>query len=106
LAAIAVVGFWLVILPWTSKYRHSSRWLRDIAVAGGIAALVSSGGHSLLLVHGHALERARFFELQVLSYLAGGMWMGLLLSLMFSAEFWEPRGPSHWKTQMLRSRKV
>src|SRR5438094_8852171 len=95
LVAIAAIGVWLVVLPWTPKYLRSSRWFRNIAVAGGIAAVVSSSGHTLLLLHGHALDWARFFELQVVSYLAGGMWMGLLFSLVFSAEFWEPRGPFH-----------
>jgi hypothetical protein len=106
LIAIAAIGVWLIVLPWTAKYRRSSRWLRDVAIAGGIAALLSSSGHSVLLFYGHALDRARFLEVNVVSYLASGMWMGLLLSLVFSAEFWEPRGPSHWKTHMLRSRKV
>src|SRR5437870_1677124 len=49
LSAIAVVGLWIITLPWTKKYRHSSKWFRDVAVAGGLAAFVSSGGHSLLL---------------------------------------------------------
>jgi len=106
LFGIAVVGIWLVALPWTRKYRRSSRWFRDVAVAGGLAALLSSGGHSLLLFRAHHLSRVTFIELQIISFVLGGMWMGFLFSLLFSAEFWEPRRPSHWRTHMLRKRQV
>jgi hypothetical protein len=106
LLAIAIVGIWLIALPWTTKYRRSSRWFRDVAIAGGFAALLSSSGHALLLFHAHALSRVRFVELQTLVQVVSGMWMGLLFSLLFSAEFWEPRPPSHWRTRLLKGREI
>jgi hypothetical protein len=106
LSAMAVVGLWLVTLPWMTTYRRSSKWFRDVAVAGGFAALVSSGGHSLLLFRPQYLTRVTFFELQIVCFVLGGMWMGLLFSLLFSAEFWEPRRPSIRRDRMLRKRQV
>ncbi len=106
LSGIALVGLWLITLPWMTKYRQSSKWFRDVAVVGGLAALLSSAGHLLLLFRAHHLSRVTFIELQIISFVLGGMWMGLLFSLLFSAEFWEPRRPSHWRTQMLRKRQV
>jgi hypothetical protein len=106
LSAIAVVGLWLITLPWMAKYRHSSKWFRDVAIAGGLAALVSSGGHSLLLSRPQYFTRVTSLELQIVSFVLGGMWMGLLFSLLYSAEFWEPRRPSVWRDRMLRKRQV
>jgi hypothetical protein len=94
LFAIGIVGLWLLALPWTSKYRRSSRWFRDVAVAAGLAAVFSSSGHALVLFYGHALSRVTFLEMQILSQVVSGIWMGLSFSLFHSSDFWEPRPPS------------
>ena len=106
LSAIAIAGLWLLTLPWTAKYRACSRWFRDVSVSAGIAALVSSGTYALLLSRSPSFSHVRLYELRTLACFASGMWMGLLLSLLGSVEFWEPRQPSTWRTQMLRKRQV
>jgi hypothetical protein len=105
LIVIAIIGFWLLVLPWTSKYRRSSRWFRDIAVFAGVAAVLSSV-HALLLLDGHSLSPVTFLEMKILAPVAFGTWIGLSLSLFHSSEFWEPRRPSPWRTRALKSRKI
>ncbi|SRR6266498_688857 len=106
LLVIAIIGFWLMALPRTSKYRRSSRWLRDIAVFAGIAAVLSSSVYAVLVFDGHSLSPVTFLEMKILAPFAFGLWIGLSLSLFHSSEFWEPRRPSLWRTRALKSRKI
>jgi hypothetical protein len=106
LFGIAIMGFWMMALPWTSKYRHSSRWFRDAAVFAGLAAVVSSGMYALLVFDGHSLSPVRFLEMKILAPFAFGVWIGISASLFNSSEFWEPRRPSPWRTRALARRKI
>jgi hypothetical protein len=103
---IAIIGFWLVALPWTSKYRRSSRWFRDVAVFAGIAAVLSSSVYAVLVFDGHSLSPVTVLAMKILAPFASGLWIGCSLSLLHSSEFWEPRRPSVWRTRALESRKI
>jgi hypothetical protein len=106
LIVIAIIGFWLLVLPWTSKYRRSSRWFRDAAVFAGLAAVASSSVYALLVFDGHSFSPVTFLEMKISAPFAFGMWIGLSLSLFHSSEFWEPRRPSPLRTWALKSRKI
>jgi hypothetical protein len=106
LLVIAIVGFWLIALPWTSKYRRSSRWFRDVSVFAGIAVVLSSTVYAVLVFDGHSLSPITFLEMKILAPFAFGIWIALSLSLFHSSEFWEPRRPSLWRTRALKSRKI
>jgi hypothetical protein len=58
-------------------------------VTCGIAGLLSTAGHALLLLQPHRFDRARRFEVQTFSMVLGGVWLGLLISLLCSRELWD-----------------
>ena len=99
LGAIALSGIWLMVLPFLRA--SSSRWFRQVAVSCGIAAVVSTAGHALLLLQPHRFDHVRHFEVQTLSMVTGGVWLGLLMSLFCSRELWNSRytSPTHAKEQ-------
>jgi hypothetical protein len=81
-------------MPFTRKRRSSSRWFRQVAISCGITALLSATGHALLLLYPHSFDHVRHFELQTVSMILGGVWLGLLLSLFCSRELWNPHDTS------------
>src|SRR5438128_1849125 len=92
LGAIAISGLWLIVLPFLR--RSSSRWFQQVSVSCGVAALLSTSGHTLLLLQPHRFDHVRHFEVQTLSMVLGGVWMGLLISLFFSRELWDSHNVS------------
>jgi hypothetical protein len=92
LGAIAVSGLWLIFLPFRRIY--SSPWFRQVAVSCGIAGLLSTAGHALLLLQPHRFDHVRHFEVQTISMVLGGVWLGLLISLFCSSELWGSRSMS------------
>jgi len=48
----------------------------------------------LLVFRPHSFDQVAAYELRTAAVLLGGLWLGFLFSLLFSAEFWEPRRPS------------
>lgn len=105
LSGPVAIGLWLVALPWMARYRRSSRWFRDAALWGGIAAVASSTAHGLLVFRPHSFDQVTAYELRTAAVLLSGLWLGFLFSLLLNAEFWEPRRPSAWRTQMLKRRQ-
>jgi hypothetical protein len=68
---------------------------------GGIAAVASSTAHGLLVFRPHSFDQVAAYELRTAAVLLSGLWLGFLFSLLLSAEFWEPRRPSAWRTPIL-----
>ena len=89
LSVIAGSGVFLAFLAF--RRPHSSRWFRQVTVTCGIAGLLSTAGHALLLFQPHRFDRVQHFEVQTISMVLGGMWVGLLVSLFCSRELWGSR---------------
>jgi hypothetical protein len=92
LGAIALSGLWLMFLPFRRTY--SSRWFPQVTVSCGIVGILSTAGHALLLLQPHRFDRVRHFEVQTISMVLGGVWLGLLISLFCSRELWDSRSIS------------
>ena len=99
LGAIAITGVWLIIVPFTPKRRSSSPWFRQVAISCGIAALLSTAGHALLLLQPHRFDRIQHFELQTVSMVLSGVWAGLLMSLFCSQELWDSHSTSRMPSE-------
>ena len=97
LSVIAISGLWLICLPFLR--RSSSRWFRQVAVGCGIAALLSTSGHALLFLQSHRFDQVRHFEVQTLSMIMSGFWLGLLLSLFCSRELWDSSSASRMSSE-------
>lgn len=86
-SAMPILSLAFLFSTFASKNRHTSRWLRTIAVLLAILGPIWSGlGFLLLFYSEHFTRHTRDYLFQWKSHLSG-IAMGLLISLILSPEF-------------------
>jgi hypothetical protein len=106
-AVVAAGSIFFASAPFLPRYRAISRWMRAVFFSLALSGIAWSGIEFWLLSHSTQLTRqARWTLFQGQAILAG-IFLGLLISLFFSPEFWRlrrrPTRLSAWLESLIKT---
>ena len=87
-ALVAASSLFFAIAPFLPRYRAISRWMRSVFFALALSGIMWSGIGFWLLFHSTQLSRQARWSVYSGKANVGGIFFGLLISLVLSPEFW------------------